>query len=120
MSFLVKLNIFSPRWGHEDVYSIKIDKDFMEIAAANAKKARVIYVKDSDPKWSGESIERIMRNDHIYLPAITQDFFERAWIAWRNDEISQKDVEAELKALAEWINSVTRAKPNTQFWNKYF
>lgn len=119
MGLTVKLSIFSPRWGHDDIYSLGLDKDFMEITM-HAKKSRVVYMENSDPKWSSESIEKIMSNDHIYPPTITQDLFERAWMAWRDGEMSDKDVEAELEALAAWINSVTHAKPNTPFWNKYF
>ena len=119
MSLTVDLRIFSPRWGHEDTYSVKLDRDFMEIAV-QARKARAKWRDNRDPEWSGESIQRIMRNDHIYPPAVTQDLFEHVWKEWRSGKITDQVAETELQELATWLNAVTRAKPNTEFWNSYF
>lgn len=41
-------------------------------------------------------------------------------MAWRGGEIDTAQAEAELRALADWINAVTRAKPRTDFWRTYF
>lgn len=119
MSTTIDLDIYSPRWGHNDNYTVELDNGFMEITM-HARKARATYHTDQDPTWSGDSIESIMNNDHIYPPAITQDLFERAWKAWRDGELNDQEVEAELKEVATWINEVTKSKPNTEFWNKYF
>ncbi|NDP62968.1 hypothetical protein [Polaromonas sp.] len=119
MSITVDLSIFSPRWSREDIYSVELDKEFMEISM-HARKTRATWRENLDPEWSSESIQDIMNNDSIYPPAITQDLFEYAWKEWRNGEISAQEVETELKELAVWINAVTRKKPNTQFWKRYF
>lgn len=119
METTVELEIFSPRWGHTDTYRVHMTRDYMEIKM-QVRSCRATYSENLDPQWSGELIESIMNNDMIYPPAITQDLFERAWLAWRNGELDDQDVAKELQAVAEWINTVTEAKPNTDFWKSYF
>jgi len=115
---LVELKIFSPRWGREDTYRIKLERDFMEITM-QVRKSRVTWSDTADPIWSGETLQRTMTNDSIFPLAATQDLFERAWKSWRDGEISDQQVEAELKLLADWLNSITKAKPRSDFWSKY-
>ncbi len=119
MSITIDLEIYSPRWGHNDTYTVELDNNYMEITM-QARKARATQQQGKDPVWSGESLEGIMNNDNIYPPAITQDLFERAWEAWRNGELNSQEVESELKEIASWINEVTSSKPDTEFWSKYF
>jgi len=116
---IVKLRIFSPRWGHDDTYTVQLEHEFLEIKM-QAKTARATWKEMADPEWSGENLTSIMRNDSIYPPAITQDLFEHAWKSWRNGDISEKDVNEELQKLAEWINTITKEKPHSSFWSKYF
>lgn len=115
----VELRIFSPRWGHEDTYMVQLEQDFMEIAM-QTRIARADWSENTDPQWSGESLERIMRNDSIYPPSVMQSLFEHAWRSWRNGEIPSEDVDTELQSLAEWLNTITRSKPNSEFWSRYF
>jgi hypothetical protein len=119
MSITVELSIFTPRWGHEDTYIVELERDFMEIRM-HARTTRAVWRENQDPVWNGESIQDIMNNDSIYPPEITQDLFEHAWKEWRGGEISDQEVNIELQELANWINAVTHAKPNTEFWNRYF
>lgn len=119
MSTVVELEIFSPRWGHDDTYRISFEKDVMEISM-QARKCTLTWVEGRDPEWSGQSLESIMANDHIYPPAITADLFEHAWKAWRSGDINNQQVLEELILVAEWVNIITRAKPQSNFWKKYF
>ena len=119
MGIKVDLDIYSPRWGHNDKYSVELDRDFMEITL-QARTSRATWRDNLDPEWSGESIQEIMNNDSIYPPEITQDLFEHAWKEWRDGTINDQEVEQELKEVATWINEVTKSKPKSDFWNKYF
>jgi hypothetical protein len=119
MSVTVRLEIFSPRWGHNDTYSIELDRDFLEISM-QARTARATWRENLDPEWNGDTIQEIMENDSIYPPAVTQDLFEYAWKEWRNGELSDQQVDSELQVLANWLNAITRAKPDTEFWGRYF
>jgi hypothetical protein len=41
-------------------------------------------------------------------------------MSWRNGEIASEAVDAELQEIITWLNTVTNAKPRTDFWRKYF
>lgn len=81
---------------------------------------KATWVEGCDPEWSGEDLERIMSNDSIYPPAITRDLFERAWKGWRDGELNDEQVDVEMKLVGDWINTVTHAKPESDFWKMYF
>ena len=115
----VELEIYSPRWGHEDTYKIELERDFMEITM-QVRKSRATWSETTDPIWSDETLEVIMTNDSISPPAAIQDLFERAWKSWRGGEITDQEVEVELKLLADWLNTITKSKPSSDFWRKYF
>jgi hypothetical protein len=119
MSTVVELEIFSPRWGHEDTYTVNLTQDFMEISMG-VRKCKATYDDCTDPIWTGELIDKIMGNDSIYPPVITQDLFEYAWKSWRNGDLNDQEVTKELTMVAVWINTVTKAKPQSNFWQGYF
>jgi hypothetical protein len=92
----------------------------MEITM-QVRTARAIWRNDSlDPEWSEQTIQDIMEEDQIYPPAIIKDLFRYAWKEWRNGKISDEALATELQALGTWISTITRARPNTKFWNTYF
>jgi len=115
----IELQIFSPRWGHDDTYEVELERDHMEITRG-ANTARADWQDNADPAWSGWTVEGIMGNDSIHPPAVAQRMFQKVWTAWRGGEVDTPQAEAELQALADWINAVTRAKPRTDFWRAYF
>ena len=111
-----QIQIYTPRWGHNDTYTVSMSRDVMRISMG-ARAVSCTYVENLDPEWNGD-IFQIFVNDHIYAPKIIPDLFERLWLAWRDGQMV--DVQAELEAIADWLNAVTDAKPNTEFWNIYF
>ncbi len=115
----VKLRIFSPRWGHEDTYELALARDSLVISRS-ASSAKCTWRENLDPEWSGESLRHILENDSIYPPSILQDLIEHAWVSWRNGELDGSAVNEALQAVANWLNETTKAKPDTDFWRKYF
>ena len=111
--------IYSPRWGHEDTYKFEFTRDTMTISMTT-RTAKCVWVENRDPRWEGESIEYILNNDSIYPPAILPILYEHLWTSWRNGEIDEAQVDAELQAVTEWLNEITRRKPRSDFWNAYF
>jgi hypothetical protein len=111
--------IYSPRWGHNDTCTFEFTKDTMTISL-NQKQSKCVYVQNRDPQWEGESVESILNNDSIYGPAILTDLLEHLWTSWRDGELSDAETQVELNAVIDWLNSVTAAKPKTDFWGKYF
>ena len=117
---IVELELYSPRWGHNDTYKVELHQDYMEISTMQQRRCKATWVQDCDPEWSGEDLEKILRNDSIYPPAVTRNLFERAWKGWRGGELSDEQVSKEIILIGDWINTVTKSKPNSDFWNMYF
>ena len=115
----VELRIFSPRWGREDTYKLVLERHLLVITQG-ARSATCTWIENRDPEWSGESLRHILENDSIYPPAILQNLIEHAWVSWRNGELDSSAVNEELQVVASWLNEITKAKPNTNFWKKYF
>jgi hypothetical protein len=115
----VELEIYSPRWGHEDTYTIHLTRDVMTITM-QVRVAKCTWRENVNPEWSGKTLEGILNNDMIYPPSILQDLIERAWKAWRDGEIDSVQVDTELQELGAWLNTVTKSKPRTDFWKRYF
>lgn len=115
----VELNIYSPRWGHDDKYYVHLTKDMMTITQGG-RNARCIWQENLDPKWEGEKLEKTLNNDSIYPPAEFEDMLEHAWKAWRDNHLDNTSINTELEAVADWLNTITKAKPNSDFWNSYF
>lgn len=115
----VKLRIYSPRWGHEDTYELGLTRDSLVITRGE-RSAKCTWRENLDPEWSGECLDGILQNDLIYPPSIFPRLIKHAWLSWRSGEIDDAAVDTELNALATWLNVITKAKPDTEFWKKYF
>ena len=115
----VELQIFSPRWGHEDTYKFELTNDSLTITM-HPRITICTWHDNIDPEWSGEGLEKTLRNDSIYPPSIFQDLVEHAWKEWRVGELDDAEVNAELQELASWLNKITLSKPDTDFWKGYF
>ncbi len=124
-SFEVKL--FSPRWGHEDVYQVQLNRNQMSVSVGGVGvKAVCSWVENLDPEWLGYSdsignpLENILRNDSISPPSVFVSALEYAWEAWRDETLDDSQVKAEVQALCDWLNIVSRNKPGTDFWIGFF
>lgn len=115
----IEVQIYSPRWGHEDTYEFEFTEGSLTISMG-PRKSRCIWRDGMDPEWQGESIEDILRNDSIYPPAILPDLFEHVWKSWRDGTLDDAEARTELESVAAWLNAITAAKPSTDFWQKYF
>ena len=111
--------IYSPRWGHNDTYSFIFEQERLTIDFG-ARVANCACRENQDPIWTGEPFEDMLTNDSIYPPAILRDLIEHLWKSWRNGELRAVDVNTELQEVISWLNTVTAAKPKTDFWKKYF
>nr|MCA8835111.1 Asp-tRNA(Asn)/Glu-tRNA(Gln) amidotransferase subunit GatB [Pseudomonadota bacterium] len=111
-------DIFSPRWGHDDRYDLIFKKNSLVIKHL-VRTAKATWDNPShDAKWTGEGVARMMRNDHVAPPEDIEYRLERLWRAWKTKELTLEQLQDETNALADYINIGTRAKPNTDFWNK--
>ena len=115
------VRIFSPRWGHEDTYQIKVSRDKLSFATVG-KGAACKCVENRDPKWSGYNdivgnpLEKMLENDSVYPPTVFVRAIEKAWMAWRDGTLDDDQLEIEVGVLCEWLNTTTKAQPTTAFW----
>lgn len=120
MKFVI--DIYSPRWGHTDNYYLEFENKSLTIKQTNGRMeiARLLHVLDSDPEWQdNNALFRMLRNEHIHPPHNLPDLLEHIWKAWRNDDLNEKEVQAELNELAEYISECSKAKPKSEFWKAY-
>lgn len=116
-----ELRINSPRWGREDTYEFTLTEETLEIRnQENKKTSKCLWVENRDPEWSGESFVRILTNDSICPPYNINDLLEHAWLEWRDSNLSDGVVQEEIKAIWNWLTEITKQKPETEFWRKYF
>ena len=120
-----EVQICSPRWGHEDSYKIKFEREQMRIEFIN-KTAVCSWVESRDPKWSGNDenignpLEKMLETDSIYPPTVFIQALESAWRAWRDGKLADQTCQEEVRQLCEWVNEVSRSKPKTAFWQSVF
>jgi hypothetical protein len=123
ISFTV--SVFSPRWGHDDIYTIRLSEEKMEIASV-PKSAICSKKENGDCIWSGYNertgnpLVRIFQNDSVYPPSVFISAMESAWAAWLNNRLDDIQAEEELKELFEWLNVVSKSKPRSDFWTGIF
>lgn len=119
MSITLTAEIYSPRWGHNDTYTFELTREAMTISMM-AREGKCTWKDSYDPVWTGESLQDMLQNDLIYPPAIFQDLVEHLWTSWRNSEISSTQAQTELHEITSWLNEITKVKPKSDFWSKYF
>jgi len=113
----IEMNLFSPRWGHEDRYEIMIDNNKVTINM-NQRIAKYKYIDGDFENTSNESLESIMRNDNIPIPENLNYFFFKLVTSIIDKEITEENSQLELKELENWINCNTKSCqfPNTDYW----
>lgn len=119
MSATIKLRIYSPRLEGENTYNVILDSNFMEISVRD-KITKATLEQGSDPIWSDELFEHLIKKESIHLPAKVKTLFENVWKGWREGKISDHEVEKELNLIAERINTITRSQQKKHYWKKYF
>ncbi len=119
MNYSLVLNLFSPRWGHTDPYSIELSSSEMKISM-NARISLCKYRENLDPLWEGEDLNNTLANDSIVAPVNLIGLLQYAWTSWRDGELSDEQVKEELELVADWINTITKSRPQSDFWSAYF
>jgi hypothetical protein len=120
-----EVNVYTPRWGHDDTYKINVTLNELTVAAVS-KEARCKWIQNRDPEWSGHNdfsgnpLVRILENDSVYPPSVFVRAIEHAWMAWRDSTLDDQQLVSEFKELFEWLNTVTKAKPRSDFWQGVF
>lgn len=126
MSKIVDLDFYSPRWGHQDRYTFSFDENEIFISRGGPKEARGVIDKNGTINWSGHNsnignpLLNILSDDSIYPPTVFIKAIKYAWESWRAKELSDEQLESELKLLANWVNIVSENKPDSEYWISQF
>lgn len=116
----INLELYSPRWGHTDKYTLIYNESTLTFALNN-KNTICTLEYGKDPIWSElpESINSILINEDISMPEVLPELFEFSWKKWK-DGTSKEKIQEEMKILEKWLNTITNSKPTTDFWSEYF
>lgn len=79
----IRFSLYSPRWGHDDGYEIRMGDDRLEFAQG-PRVATCESPLDQDPEWDGETPDDILRNNGIYASGVFNALVAWAWNEWRN------------------------------------
>jgi hypothetical protein len=122
----VYLNLYSPRWGHDDRYTFKFDENEIYASMGGPKEAICIRNEKGTLIWSGHNqnignpLLNILSDDSIFPPTIFIKAIIYAWDSWRDGELSDDQLKSELELLTNWVNVVSRSKPNSDYWISQF
>lgn len=121
--------LHSPRSGTDDPYDFDINRRQMKIEKVGSMSNAVCTLAEGrDPTWSssersfinGHPLIHILENDTIYPPSIFTRALEHAWSAWRNNELTDAQLQAEIEQLFKWVDTTTASMPRTDFWRRIF
>lgn len=125
MECSIDLSIYSPRFGHEDLYEMTMTESELKIKTGG-KEAICNWIDNKDPEWEGyedhhnNPLLNIFENDSIYAPSIFIFALESAWKEWRDGTIDNNDLGNELNELIDWLNLCSKNKPQSDFWTTIF
>ena len=126
---MFQVSLHSSRWGTDDPYQFTFDQHQMKIEKSDSMSyAQCNHTPGQDITWSSSEpsfischpLIHILENDDIYPPSIFISALEHAWRAWRNNELSDADLETEIGHLFKWVDATTAASPRTDFWRRTF
>ena len=117
-TFLV--DVFGPRQGHFDAYTIGLNRDQLTIEHT---PHRVVckWIEGRDPVWEPkpDSLFDALSNESTQAPEILTKALVWVWTRWRYEELSDEEAEVEIKELFAWVNKITEIRPKTKFWTKF-
>ena len=122
--FVFSAEVFSPRWGHTDRYTVTMTREKMTIQGTHPAECAI--GENGDPEWAGyghgvgNPLMNVFRNDMIFAPTIIPFAMEWAWKKWRGGEVEEADLKEGLRKLFVWIDQTARGKPSGGMWEGAF
>jgi hypothetical protein len=106
----VKVDIFSPRWGHKDKYTFILTPKGWEIQR---------LAINGHCKPSGSPIlYKNFNQDDIGYPSDLEDLMEALWKKAHLENLQKHQLEWQLKRIAVWINRLNYHKPTIALQKK--
>lgn len=123
--FQAAFDVFSPRWGHPDKYTVTFTESEARIVQGT-HEAVCKFAGDADPEWVGHRANSenpliaIFENDGIYPPTLVPSAIEGAWKKWHERKATGEEVKVGLDELFKWIDMTARNKPKDDLWSGLF
>lgn len=117
--------VYSPRWGHDDTYTITLTRNKLSIYL-DTRGAECVLDQDGQAEWQGyrsassHPLLAILANDSIYAPAVVPEALEWALGKWCRHEADRVEISAAIEELFSWVSFTARQKPASDFWKEYF
>ncbi|WP_440970907.1 hypothetical protein ACSS6N_09470 [Peribacillus frigoritolerans] len=116
----LKMRIYSSRWGHDDIYSVK-----RTMNGWNFKHLSYDFNCSKDGTLNSikeDGFYRILAHDSIQYPYDGVKFaLETLWKTADSTSMSIKELEIKLQDIGDWINAVEKATKNNQpNWVGYY
>ena len=119
-------DVYSPRWGHTDPYSVQMTHDKIAIHQGATKHAECTVDEFGQATWkgynagTGNPLMQIFANDSIYAPEIIPEALGFIFNRWRSGDSTREDVVDALRKLFDWIDRTSRLKPTGGLLSEYF
>jgi hypothetical protein len=102
-----KIEIYTRRWGHYDIYALLRTKDGWELSAGSA-------FQDLKDDKRCECIKKILEHDNVSYPYNISDFFKWIWDQ-AADGADKDSVQKALNDISEWISICEKTVPRGMF-----
>jgi hypothetical protein len=106
-----EFKLFSRRWGHDDVYRLKRQRNGWEVEFISG-----LTVGD---KRGYPALYENLRHDSINYPQTLGERLAWLWDTAQRQRLSRGEVQAALDALAAWVRQVERQAPAGALWEGY-
>lgn len=124
-SYAGSFDVFSPRWGHPDRYTVSMSGNEMIVSNGNFS-ATCKAAADGGNAWTGYNastgnpLMNMFANDMIHAPAIVAYAIELAWKKWRASAVTDAEFREGMVELFAWIDATSRGKPRSALWQGAF
>lgn len=118
--YTLSINLFSPRFGHNDKYKIEIEDNKVSFFRTRLKTAVCQWSSERGWTWEKLPIYDILSNNAIYPPHTFQKRLIYIFEAIRLGELPTSEAQKIVDEIADWVNLTTHNKPKHEFWDGVF
>lgn len=100
--------VYTPRWGHDDTYSLTRTEDGWHFNFGGRK--------GPCDKRGRPYLYECFQNDSINYPSGFEWRLMWLWDQAKEKGLSREDVQARLEELSQWLRDVEESRPKDDFW----
>jgi hypothetical protein len=118
-----EIEVDSPRIGGKKVYGFDFTTSHLIIKGNVEVKCQ--YIDDTiEPVWSGgiqvNPFVQLLQDENVFPPLNFIKAIEIVWKDWISNNITDIQLESEIKVLIDWLNIITKTKPGNYYWADKF